>query len=174
MKNKLIALCLSSLLMLSLAACTGGKESPKTETPNSSTPAVTESQVQSQEEESSNSTTNSAGLYDSIEEFVQSDAIQQQMKAMKSIFEGTGMAVELKADRNKMIYCFTIENEAVVAAVKENPDVLKSTLESQSAVFEGIVDMLKVVVNVENPVVVVQYKDTNGKELYSQELQEQK
>ena len=119
MKNKLIALCLSSLLMLSLAACTGGKESPKTETPNSSTPAVTESQVQSQEEESSNSTTNSAGLYDSIEEFVQSDAIQQQMKAMKSIFEGTGMAVELKADRNKMIYCFTIENEAVVAAVKE-------------------------------------------------------
>ena len=126
MKNKLIALCLSSLLMLSLAACTGGKESPKTETPNSSTPAVTESQsAKAKEEESSNSTTNSAGLYDSIEEFVQSDAIQQQMKAMKSIFEGTGMAVELKADRNKMIYCFTIENEAVVAAVKENPDVLK-------------------------------------------------
>ena len=49
-------------------------------------------------------------------------------------------------------------------------DALETAMDSQAATFEAAAASLKVSVDVENPVVVVRYTDSQGKELVSREF----
>ena len=48
--------------------------------------------------------------------------------------------------------------------------VLKAGLDSQKDTFKNVAASLKDAVNVSNPIVVVQYKDSDGNEIYSAEF----
>ena len=48
--------------------------------------------------------------------------------------------------------------------------ILESALESQESTFKSVASTLKSVVDVENPVVVVSYRNADGSEIVSQEF----
>ena len=108
------------------------------------------------------------GKFESLEDFVNSDIMQQQLETQFASLEGTGMSIELTADDNKLIYNLTIEDPDLSAAM--DASALESYLDSQAATFEAIAAALPASVDVENPVVVVRYLDYTGEEIASREF----
>lgn len=108
------------------------------------------------------------GKFESLEDFVNSDIMQQQLETQFASLEGTGMSIELTADDNKLIYNLTIEDPDLSAAM--DASALESYLDSQAATFEAIAATLPASVDVENPVVVVRYLDYTGEEIASREF----
>lgn len=105
--------------------------------------------------------------YGSMEDYVNSDEVQSQLSATLAEAEAQGMKMEVKGDGNKLIYAYTfaegIETEGMA-------DALKEALSAQASTFETIATTLKGAVDVDNPVVVVQYLASDGTEIYSQEF----
>ena len=108
------------------------------------------------------------GKFPSVEEFVASDMIQDQVETVRESLEGSGMAAESVAEGDALVYLYTIENDALAAAM--DADALQSAIDSQASMFEGIAAMLTTAVEVENPSVIVRYVDNQGNEIYSQEF----
>ena len=78
------------------------------------------------------------------------------------------MAADIVAEGDALVYLYTIENDALAAAM--DADALQSAIDSQASMFEGIAAMLTTAVEVENPSVIVRYVDNQGNEIYSQEF----
>lgn len=108
------------------------------------------------------------GRFESLEDFVNSDIMQQQLETQFASLEGTGMSLELTADDNKLIYNLTIEDPDLSAVM--DASALESYLDSQASTFEAIAAALPASVDVENPVVVVRYLDYTGEEIASREF----
>lgn len=106
------------------------------------------------------------GKFKTLEDFVNSDIMQQQLEEQLSSLEGSGIALALTAEDNKLIYNFTIEDADLAA----DPSTLQSSLQSQASTFEAVASSLKAAVEVDNPVVVVRYLDNAGTEIVSQEF----
>lgn len=109
-----------------------------------------------------------SGKFDTLDDFVNSDIMQQQLETQLAAFEGTGISAELIADGNQLIYNFVIE-DADLAAIMDK-STLDSSLDSQASVFEGLAAMLPAAVDVEDPVVVVRYLDNVGNIITSREF----
>ena len=95
---------------------------------------------------------------------------QQQLETQLASLEGSGIALNLTAEDNKLIYNFTIEDADLSAALAADPSTLESSLQSQASTFESVASSLKAAVEVENPVVVVRYLDNTGAEIVAQEF----
>lgn len=98
------------------------------------------------------------------------DIMQQQLETQLASLEGSGIALNLTAEDNKLIYNFTIEDADLSAALAADPSTLESSLQSQASTFESVASSLKAAVEVENPVVVVRYLDNTGAEIVAQEF----
>ena len=109
------------------------------------------------------------GKFKTLEDFVNSDIMQQQLETQLASLEGSGIALNLTAEDNKLIYNFTIEDADLSAALAADPSTLES-LQSQASTFESVASSLKAAVEVENPVVVVRYLDNTGAEIVAQEF----
>lgn len=107
------------------------------------------------------------GKFKTLEDFVNSDIMQQQLEEQLSSLEGSGIALALTAEDNKLIYNFTIEDADLAAALAADPSTLQSSLQSQASTFEAVASSLKAAVEVDNPVVVVRYLDNAGTEIVS-------
>ena len=77
------------------------------------------------------------------------------------------MSIELKGEGNQLIYVYTIDSAYVTDSTASQ---LESGLSSQSSVFVELASALKDEVAVDNPVVVVQYVDSDGNEIFSQQF----
>ena len=77
------------------------------------------------------------------------------------------MGVDVTGEDNKLIYTFTFAEGTDTEGLA---DALKTGLESQASTFEAIAASIPQAVNVENPIVVVTYKDSAGNEIYSAEF----
>nr|WP_122011645.1 DUF4854 domain-containing protein [Maliibacterium massiliense] len=130
------------------------------------TPSASGSPSASAGSASPKASSNASGKFESLDAFVKSDLMQQQLKAQQDSLKDSGMSVDIVADGDKLIYNFTIE-DADVAAVMD-ADTLEAGLKSQASTFEGIAKSLKAAVEVENPAVEVRYLDPDGKEIYAQ------
>ena len=109
-----------------------------------------------------------AGKFASIQEFIDSDMMQEELATQLESLEGTGMSMELTAEDNKLIYNFKIDDPDLSAAM--DSATLESTLDSQASTFESVAGALPAAIDVENPVIVVRYLDSDGKELVSREF----
>ena len=109
------------------------------------------------------------GKFKTLEDFVNSDIMQQQLETQLASLEGSGIALNLTAEDNKLIYNFTIEDADLSAALAADPSTLESSLQSQASTFESVASSLKAAVEVENPV-VVRYLDNTGAEIVAQEF----
>ena len=109
------------------------------------------------------------GKFKSLEGFVTSAIMQEQMESQMQSLEGTGISCALAADGDKLVYNFTIEDETLASAMDKA--TLDSQLESMASTFESIASTLPdAVEGVENPAVVVRYLDPAGEEITSMEF----
>lgn len=109
------------------------------------------------------------GKFKSLEGFVNSDIMKEQLESQMESLEGTGISCELAADGDKLVYNFTIEDETLASAMDKA--TLDSQLESMASTFESIASTLPAAVEgVENPAVVVRYLDPAGEEITSMEF----
>ena len=109
-----------------------------------------------------------AGKFASIQEFIDSDMMQEELATQLESLEGTGMSMGLTAEDNKLIYNFKIDDPDLSAAM--DSATLESTLDSQASTFESVAGALPAAIDVENPVIVVRYLDSDGNELVSREF----
>ena len=178
---RFLALALALLLALSLAACGGGEpESSAPASQSSSQTAASGSEAEepsseaqepsSQTEESSQESAEgeAAGFtkFATVEEYVNSPELQEQLSAMTEAL-GDTVQLEVTGEAEKLIYHYQYPEgtatEGLAAALEE-------AMASQEATFSSIASSLKLVVDVEDPVVEVVYADSQGNVIYSQEF----
>ena len=93
-----------------------------------------------------------------LEEYFQTDEMQEIIQDAKDSVEGTGMSIELLAEGNTLIYEYTFEeNNFNDSELDTVTDQLVSRLESYASTFEGIASDLNDELKVENSTVVVRY-----------------
>ena len=109
-----------------------------------------------------------AGKFASIQEFIDSDMMQKELATQLESLEGTGSSMELTAEDNKLIYNFKIDDPDLSAVM--DTATLESTLDSQASTFESVAGVLPAAIDIENPVIVVRYLDSDGNELASREF----
>lgn len=179
--SRFLALALALLLALSLAAC--GGEEPQSSAPasqSSSQTAASSSDTEepsseaqepsSQTEESSQESAEgeAAGFtkFATVEEYVNSPELQEQLAAMTEAL-GDTVQLEVTGEAEKLIYHYQYPEgtatEGLAAALEE-------AMAPQEATFSSIASSLKLVVDVEDPVVEVVYADSQGNVIYSQEF----
>lgn len=107
----------------------------------------------------------SFSAYNTLEEFIDSDILKDQIDSYNTELEGTGIRAEILAEGDTLVYNFVIENDAVAEVV--DIDTVRASLEAESDVYEGIAAMLPAIADVENPAVVVRYVNSSGDELLS-------
>ncbi len=158
-KAKLFACAVAMAMALSLCAC-GNKDEEKD--------TKTKTEESSKEDSSEESEDESSDKFESIEAYITEPTIKESLDAMIQSLEGSGMTLEIKADGNKLVYVYTytevVKSDDIVAA-------LEAGLEEQADGFITAAASIKDSVDVENPVVEIQYVDANGELICSREFQ---
>lgn len=115
--------CMAMLTMvLSLAACGGDDDSSNN---NSS--------------KSDNSSNDKTYMYDSIEEYVNSEEFQSSLESLMSSLEDSGMKMDITGKDNKLIYTYTYTSITVDDDSKEAmAEALESGLTEQSSQFTSL------------------------------------
>lgn len=107
------------------------------------------------------------GKFASVEEFAESDMLQEQIDGLKKTISSLGLNVEVTGEDNKLIYTYRYLEDVQMEGLA---DALSTQLNAQAATFKSIAASLKEAVEVDNPVVVVTYQNVDGTEIYSQEF----
>ena len=141
-------------------------ESSEEESPEESSEEPEESSEPESSEEESSSTT-ITGKFNSIEEYVNSDLLQNQLGSMLDSYKDLGIDIKLVGEGNKLIYLCTLSDE--YASIDGMAETLEEGLDDQASTYESIASSLKLAVNVEDPVVEVRYQTESGKVLCSRE-----
>lgn len=168
-RKMLLVMCVVALALAFTACGKSDKPAPKAvekEEPAEDEAEEPEEPVAENEEDASDLP--ASGKYATLEDFINSDMMQEQLDSQIASLEGTGLTAEVIAEDNKLVYSFTITDPNVAAAL--DAASLQSTLDSQASTFESIASMIPLAVEIDNPVVVVRYLDSAGAVIVSQEF----
>lgn len=175
---RILSLGLASVLALSMTACSGDNNSSASSAAASSSAssAATNSSASSAAASSSAVESDSSeasagalpGKFATIEEFVNSDIMQEQIDSITSSLKDSGMNIKITGEGDKLVYTYTYETDTT--DIEGLAEMLESGMEDQTSVFEGVAASVKLAVDVESPVVVVRYLDSEGNEIYSREF----
>lgn len=166
MKKKFLAMlaCVAVMTMaVSFCACGDKKEGTKE---NETVENTANEDVEDTSNDDSSDVT-ATGKYASVEEYLKSDIMQEQLKTVEDSLQGSGMKMELKADGNKMVYSYQYTEITKVDGMAE---ALETEMEAQASTFQSTADALKLVVDAEDLGVVIEYIDANGEMIYSREF----
>lgn len=158
------------MLTFAVSACGKSDNDSKKNEPKTEDTAKDDAKDDAKNDAEDNDDAAVTGKFKTLEDFVNSDIMQQQLETQLASLEGSGIALNLTAEDNKLIYNFTIEDADLSAALAADPSTLESSLQSQASTFESVASSLKAAVEVENPVVVVRYLDNTGAEIVAQEF----
>lgn len=158
------------MLTFAVSACGKSDNDSKKNEPKTEDTAKYDAKDDAKDDAEDNDDAAVTGKFKTLEDFVNSDIMQQQLETQLASLEGSGIALNLTAEDNKLIYNFTIEDADLSAALAADPSTLESSLQSQASTFESVASSLKAAVEVENPVVVVRYLDNTGAEIVAQEF----
>lgn len=158
------------MLTFAVSACGKSDNDSKKNEPKTEDTAKDYAKDDAKDDAEDNDDAAVTGKFKTLEDFVNSDIMQQQLETQLASLEGSGIALNLTAEDNKLIYNFTIEDADLSAALAADPSTLESSLQSQASTFESVASSLKAAVEVENPVVVVRYLDNTGAEIVAQEF----
>lgn len=106
------------------------------------------------------------GKYDTVEEWVKSEKVQKEFDEMLADLDDSSMKMEILGEENKLIYSYTFLEEVPEGMGEQ----LGIALNEQASTFEEVAEALKEEVDVDNPIVVVEYLNSDGSEIYSQEF----
>lgn len=158
---RLIACAIAVSSMVSLAACGDSAASSQADSSAvSSTASTVDTETSSVAE---------VEKYASISDFVNSDEMQSQLAAISDSLADSGMTMEVTGEDNKLIYTYIYGDlgDADVDAIAEG---LESAVDEMAETFSGVAASLTDTVEVENPVVVVIYKTSDGTVLCEKEF----
>lgn len=96
--------------------------------------------------------------------YVESDTFQKQVDSMKEQFASV-LDVKVSAEGSKVIYDFTYKTQIEDSLVAATKETLDTTFQSMSSTYTGIADALKEEVGIENPVVVININNADGKNI---------
>lgn len=165
MKNiirRTLALLCAVTLAFTLAACSGSKGKK-----DNGTGATADSGISGGADNDA-ATAETSGKFASIQDFIDSDLFQKHLEPKITDFEKKGLSMSFSSEDSKLIWNFKIDNPNLSNAM--NPASLESTLDSQASAFESVADTLTTAVNVDNPIVLVRYLNSEGTELASREF----
>lgn len=169
-KNLLRALaCGMALFMgLSLAACSGNDASSaaNSSSASSSVESAASDPASEPASEAADGGLTASGKFASIEDFVNSDEMQSQLSEMLASM-GDSLDIDVRGEGNKLVYEFRYPEGTATDGLAAQLEEALSSLEST---YTGIATSLKDAVEVENPVVVVTYAESDGTVIYSQEF----
>ena len=110
------------------------------------------------------------GKFKTMEEYAQSDLVQLQLKNLREMTDPDILEVEISGQENKLIYTYIykdiydVDEKAFVEAVRSYLDD-----KDLSEKYASMANLLKTLVEVEDPVIVLKYIAEDGTELYSKE-----
>ena len=110
------------------------------------------------------------GKFKTMEEYVQSDLVQLQLKNLREMTDPDILEVEISGQENRLIYTYIykdiydVDEKAFVEAVRSYLDD-----KDLSEKYASMANLLKTLVEVEDPVIVLKYIAEDGTELYSKE-----
>lgn len=142
---KMIACAFVMTAVLSLGACSGGEKKAETKTDG-----VTEE-----------------GKFNSIKDYLKDETVAKQIEQITEASEEIGVKLDITADGERLVYSYTYEEIVKSDSLKQQ---LTTQMESNKAVYQNTAASLKEAIDVEKPVVVVEYVDSNGDSICSAEF----
>lgn len=164
--TRLIYCALAAACAITFSACSSDKatSSGAAGSASSTVSAVSEtSAVESSQAAAVNT------KFATVEEFVNSDIMQEQLNSVKSSIEGSGISLEITGTDNTLTYSFIYEDLGDTN-IEELAAALNSTMDSMESTYADVADSLKDAVDVESPVVIVSYVTADGTEICSREF----
>lgn len=175
---KLVAVCaVLSAMVVSMAACNSGKNNSNVSAQSSvgssvesSAESSVESSIESSVESSAESSVESSDevsklmsskyQFANLQEYLDSDVVQNELATLKESVKDSGMSVEVKVeDKSKFVYEYTYEEQQDVSGAEE---ILLSELEKNSSTFNSGVEQFKSIIDDSNISVIVRYIDADG------------
>lgn len=101
--------------------------------------------------------------------YIESDTFKEQVDSMSSQFESV-LDVDVKAEDSKIIYEFTYKTQIPDNTLDTVKSSLDSAFQSMASTYEGIANTIKKEVGVENPVIVVNINNADGKNITTMEF----
>lgn len=157
-----LTLLFTFILAFTLAACGGSEDKKDTDADTGAGSGATANK------DSGASTAETSGKFTSIQNFIDSDLFREHLGPKIDDFEEKGLSMSFSAEDSRLIWDFKINDPNLSGAVE--PASLESALDSQASVFESVADTLTTAVDVDNPIVLVRYLDSDGTELTSREF----
>ena len=108
--------------------------------------------------------TKANGLYASIEDYINSDMVQDQMKTLMDSMEGSGMDMKMFAEGDTLVYEYYYTDIEKADGMAE---LLEEGLAEQASTFTSTATSLKTFIDVKNPKVEIRYIDCKGVLIYS-------
>lgn len=173
MKNKLThisAWILALFCLLSLAACRSGGTSSADG--GSSSSAGSSSAVFSSGGELSSAASAAEGDM-TLEDYINSDAMQNQINTLNESFEQQGGSLSVTADGNAMVFTFSF-HDLGDADPTQLSDTLSSALDSAASSYEALAANLKAAIGADGASIKVIYAADDGTELCSREFKGEK
>lgn len=181
MKKKLVKLlvCLSMMLMvLSLGAC-GDDDSSDSSSKNSLNDVQKDTDKDTDGKDTDDKDTDDKDTdkdsdketkpYGSIKEYVESAEFKAALETMLESYKDQGMDMSVTGEGNKLIYTYKYDkvfSEDDIAGLQDYFNDAADTMESQ---FTTVAEQLETVIDVKDPIVVIEYIDSEGTEIFTHE-----
>ena len=105
--------------------------------------------------------------YASVEEFVASDIVQQQLSDASAQYQDEGLTITASADGDKLVFTYAVSTQ--IDAASTIP-ALEMELDAKASSFTSVVEKMKEQIATENPSIVLRYVNADGSEILSREF----
>ncbi len=107
--------------------------------------------------------------YKTLEEFVNSDAIQNSLATSKKQFEDV-MDVEILAEGNSLIYQYKYLEQIPEDSLDTIAETLSESFEASESTFEYVADLIETTVGIDDATVVIRFLNADGKVFYEDDV----
>ena len=105
--------------------------------------------------------------YASVEEFVQSKEVQQQVQQATEQYQADGLTITASADGDKLVFTYAVSTQIDAAATIP---ALEMEFDAQASSFTQVIQQMREQIDVENPSIVLRYVNADGSEILSREF----
>ena len=105
--------------------------------------------------------------YASVEEFVQSEEVQQQVQQASEQYQADGLTITASADGDKLVFTYAVSTQIDAAATIP---ALEMEFDAQASSFTQVIQQMREQIDVENPSIVVRYVNADASEILSREF----
>lgn len=170
--SRLLLLVMTLAMVLSLAACgirkrNSGTGSASGNITGESSRSELSERFKSEDENRQTDGNKKNALYDSVVDYVNSDAMQAALDSLKNTHAGKEMNIDIIAEEeNKLVYIVTYETIAHTEG-DGMTEALEAAMGTQDATFQQTANSIKPFVNSDEVLVEIRYIDMNGVIIYS-------